>query len=361
MIEKNYYLGFSLFPGIGPKKFEKLIQEFGSAKNAWNSKTEKLIPIVGKSLVPRFEKFRFEFNIREIEDELSTKDIKYLALSDRIYPNKLKKISNPPIVLYVLGSVDFNFSEEKHLAIVGTRKITTYGKDITKLFSSELATSGLIIVSGLAMGVDAYAHSSCLGSGGKTIAVMGNGVDICFPRENQRIYDEILEKGGSIISEFPPGMSPSAGSFPSRNRIIAGLSDGVLVTEGAQDSGSLITANYGLEFGRKVFAVPGPVTSSLSAAPLKLIEKGARLVVTPDDILKELNVKISKFEKKKMDLVGFSKEEIKIIKLLENENLGFDEIVQKLKTDSVTIATTLSLLEINGVIKSVSSGRYSLV
>ena len=160
------------------------------------------------------------------------------------------------------------------------------------------------------------------------------------------------------MSEFPPGTPPSVGSFPSRNRIVAGLSEAVLVTEGASDSGSLITANFGLEFERKVFAVQGPVTSSLSAAPLRLIEKGARLVVSPDDIMRELNVESKKFKDKK-NYAGLSKEEEKIIDLIANESLSFDEIAQRLKLDPAKLASILSMMEIKGIIKN-SEGGYSI-
>jgi DNA processing protein len=204
-------------------------------------------------LFSKFEAFRKGFELEKYEESLHKRKMNYISLIDKEYPAKLKQIKNPPIILYSKGKVDLN-SEHKFLAIVGTRRLTSYGKSITELFSGKLAEQGLVIVSGLAIGVDSVAHSACLDSEGTTIAVLGNGVDICFPRENQKIYDRILEKGGMIISELPPGEPPSVGSFPSRNRIVAGISDGILVTEGAQDSGSLITANFGLDFKRKVFA-----------------------------------------------------------------------------------------------------------
>lgn len=366
--EKRYYLGFSNFPGVGPIKFDRLLKHFGSAKSAWNGSKSELEPIIGKSFTAKFEIFRKIFDIEKYLDELLKKKISFVCLYEKEYPQRLKKIKNPPIILFVKGSIEFNPSAssgqapQKYLAIVGTRRITNYGKSVTDLFSSNLAESGLIIVSGLAIGVDAQAHVSCMESGGKTIAVLGNGVDVCFPRDNQKIYDRILKGNGAIISEFPPGEPPNPGNFPSRNRIIAGLSDGVLVTEGAQDSGSLITANFGLEFGRKVFAVPGPITSSLSAAPLRLIEKGAKLVITPDDILKEF--KISSFAKAsagQAKLKGLSSDEKKIVELIENEPLHFDEIVRRLGLDSSKTGTILSMMEIKGLIKNSGGGLYSII
>lgn len=359
-MERDYYLAFSLVNGIGPKTFLLLLKHFKTAKKAWKSSLNDLKKAgLSDRLIQKLEKARKELDIKSYLEKLKHKNASFIALCDKDYPLLLKKIENPPIVLFVKGDISkINF--EKTLGIVGTRKITNYGREVTKLFSSDLASSGFTIVSGLAMGVDAVAAQSALQADGKTIAVLGNGVDLCFPSSNEWLYDKILENNGIIISEFPLGQSPTQGSFPSRNRIIAGLSLGVLVTEGAKDSGSLITADYAFKFKRKVFAIPGPITSSLSVAPLKLIEKGARLVVSADDIIRELKVKSSKLkvkDKKKFD--GLTKEELKIIQILENEELSFDEIVRKLNTDSAKTAITLSMIEIKGLIKNLG-GKYCL-
>ncbi len=358
MSEKSYYLAFSNFSGIGPIKFEKLLHAFGSAESIWNASSEDLELILKPVLTSKFEAFRKEFDIEKSEKNLVKKKINYICSFEDEYPKSLKEIKNPPIILYSKGKVSFN-SEHKFLAVVGTRRVTSYGRNVTEMFAGDLASQGLIIISGLAIGVDSLAHTACLDAGGITVAVLGNGVDICYPRENQKIYDRIIDLGGMIISEYPPGTQPSVGSFPARNRIVAGLSDGILVTEGAQDSGSLITANFGLEFDRKVFAVPGPVTSSLSAAPLKLIKKGAKLVVTPEDVIKELGIKTSELPKNKKNFEGLSSEEKKIIELIENEPMGFNEIVRSLKLDSAKLATILSMMEIKGIIKN-SGGSYSV-
>lgn len=362
MQERNYYLAFSLVNGIGPKTFALLLKHFKSVKKAWSASSADLKKAgLSDRLIQKLEKARKELDIKNYLEKLKHKKASFIALCDKEYPKLLKEIDNPPIVLYVKGDiakVDF----EKTLGIVGTRKITNYGREVTKLFSFDLASSGFSIVSGLAMGVDSVAAQSAIEANGKTIAVMGNGVDLCFPSSNESLYDKILEGNGIIVSEFPLGASPSVGSFPSRNRIIAGLSLGVLVTEGAKDSGSLITADYAFKFKRKVFAVPGPITSSLSVAPLKLIEKGAKLVVSPEDILRNFQLSISNFQSKNKisKFSNLSKEELKIVQLLENEQLSFDEIVKKLKVDSSKTATTLSMMEINGLIKNIGGGLYSI-
>ncbi len=360
MRERDYYLGFSMAPGIGPKKFNLLLSNFGSAEKAWNASASQLGPILKPALTSKFLDFRREFDFHKYQHQLKRQKISVITLSDKEYPEFLKQIPNPPIVLYIKGNIDLLSSRSNKIAIVGTRHITSYGRQITEMFAGDLARAGLVVVSGMALGVDGVAHKATIDSGGKTIAVLGNGVDTPYPRENEKLYEEILDSGGAVVSEFPPGMPASVGSFPARNRKVAGLSHGVLVTEGASDSGSLITANFGLEFGRKVFAVPGPITSPLSKAPLDLIAKGARLVTSAADILKELNIQSSKSSKSNTSRKGDTKEENSILKILENEPLNFDEIARLTKIDSSKLAGILSMMEIKGMIKSLSSGAFSL-
>ncbi|EKD86081.1 MAG: hypothetical protein ACD_37C00486G0002 [uncultured bacterium] len=357
MNESEYYLAFSNAPGVGPIKFEKLRKAFGSAEEAWEAEQTELEQILKPVLTSKFLEFREKFDIENYLKKLKKQKISFVSLIDDKYPALLKEIPNPPIVLFVRGNT--GLLKTNSISIVGTRKITVYGATITKMFAADLASSGLTITSGMAIGVDGIAHLSALEVGGSTIAVLGNGVDLPYPRENEHIYRKIVDSGGAIISEFAPGETPSVGSFPSRNRIIAGISLGVLVTEGASDSGSLITANFGLEFNRKVFAVPGPITSQLSAAPLKLIEKGAKLVVTPDDVLREFKIQKSKVKSESQKFANLSKDEMRIVRVLENESLQFDEIVRKLKIDSAKLGTILSFMEVKGLLKN-SGGSYSL-
>lgn len=258
------------------------------------------------------------------------------------------------------GSSNFG-NDRKVIAVVGTRKITQYGRDVTELLTAELVSSGFTIVSGLAMGVDAVAHRTTIENNGKTIAVLGCGVDCVTPVENQSLYDQIIEKGGCVVSELPLGYSPTRGSFPARNRIVAGLSQGIVVTEGAEDSGALITADYAFKFNRKVFAVPGPITSNLSKGPYKLIAKGAKLLTTASDIINSLGIKstmgttsITRKEK----IRGDSKEEEIILEILENETLHFDEIVKRSKFSSSRLGSMLSFMEIKGLIKSLDGDMY---
>src|SRR3989344_1711025 len=211
-----------------------------------------------------------------------------LALHDSSYPSLLKEIPDPPTSLYV-NAQSLDVLVSRTIAVVGTRQITTYGTQVTRRLVDGLVSAGFTIVSGLAYGVDTVAHQTAIESGGKTIAVLVCGIDIVWPPSNARLYSQIAEGFGSIVSEIPMGIRPNKEVFKRRNRIISGLSLGVVVTEGAENSGALITARYAAEQGRDVFAVPGPITSPYSKGPARLIKDGAKLVESVEDILDEIN------------------------------------------------------------------------
>lgn len=278
--EKRYWVAFSVFPGIGPVRFRLLLEHFGSAKKAWEA-----------PLSDKFIHFRKTFDIDEYLEKLEHLHVSVLTLNDPKYPKLLKEISDPPFLLYIRGkNTGEPINLDQTIAVVGTRNITRYGEEVTRKIVKGLVANGFTIVSGMAYGVDAVAHQTAIDSGGKTIAVLGCGIDIIAPEGNARLYRAIGEEGhGAIVSEMPLGLRPDKGMFVARNRIISGLSLGVVVTEGAGDSGALITARNAGEQGREVFAVPGPITSPYSRAPAQLIKKGATLVETVEDILDEIN------------------------------------------------------------------------
>jgi len=366
MNERNYYLGFSCFPGIGPVKFNQIIKRFNSAKEAWFASKKDLEEALGERLSTKFEVFRNSFDLKVYANKLIEKQVRFLTIRDSEYPKLLKQSKKAPFVLYIKGKFDFSAKDsDKMIGVVGARKITVYGREVTKIFCEELALNGFVIVSGLALGVDAIAAQTALENGGKTIAVLGNGVDLCYPSANKNLYDQIVQSGGAVIAEVPIGETPGRGLFPARNRIIAGLSLGVLVTEGTEDSGSLITAECALADKRAVFAVPGPITSQMSKGPYKLIQKGAKLVTSAEDILREFKIirgstsaEVEPLKSLKVKR-GDTKDEQKIIDLLQNEQLNFDQLVRKTGFDTSKIASTLSILEIKGFIKSDGS-IYSL-
>jgi len=238
--------------------------------------------------------------------------------------------------------------------------MTGYGREVSEVLVRDLVAASFTIVSGLALGVDSHAHRVAVGNSGKTIAVLGGGVDRVYPRENEALAKEIEGGYGAVISEFPLGMDPRPGNFPARNRIISGLSLGVLVTEAGEDSGSLITAGLAGEQGREVFAVPGPIYSKFSAGPSSLIKQGAKLVTNVNDILEELNLEMRMKNSESKEIKGDSEEEQKIIDLLESGVVHIDEIARASGFPTAKIGSLISLMEIKGKVKSQGAGNFSL-
>lgn len=363
MHDNFYFLGFSAFSGIGPKRFCALYKHFGSATKAWEAPPQLLKEAgLGDLLISQFGKFRNSFSLVDYKKKLEKANVSFLTLRDIKYPKLLKEIENPPFVLYVKGSFDFNkiFSSYPPVAVVGTRNVSTYGQEVTQMITRELVVSGCSVVSGLALGVDTIAHKETILQKGITVAVLGCGVDCCYPTTNDSLYNSISETGGAVMSEVPLGQKPSRGLFPARNRIIAGLSKAVVVTEGAEDSGALITAEYAIKNKRHVFAVPGPITSSLSKGPYKLISQGARLVTSAQDIIKSVGAYGSSEGKKKIYHLD-SKEEKNIVDSLAKEPLHFDQLAKITKISSSKLAATLSMMEIKGIVTTLQNGTFSLL
>lgn len=290
--EKKYWLGFSAFEGIGPVRFKLLWEYFGSAKSAFLAPAEVLEEVgLGKKLVEKFVFFRRSFDLDDYLHSLKHLGIITVCLPEKTYPPLLKEIEDPPPLLYIKVA-DLTAWEEllslKVVSVVGTRKITDYGRKTTQTIVRGLVKKGFLIVSGLARGVDRVAHEAAIENMGKTLAIFGTGLETVYPSEHQALAEKIVKSGGALVSEFPLAAKISKGNFVTRNRIISGLSLGVVITQAAERSGSLITASFAGRQGREVFAVPGPVTSSLSAGTASLIQKGAKLVYNVGDILEEL-------------------------------------------------------------------------
>jgi len=289
-----YWLGFNYFFELGPARFKLLLNFFGSAKKAWGSSLFDLQQIgLRPDLTDSFLTFKRNFNFAKVEKELKNKKIFVLTWMDGDYPERLRNIDDSPPVLYVrTGIKRSNFSKFFSLpavAVVGTRMVTPYGVSVTKEFVSGLIERKICIISGMAKGVDGVAHRQAISDKGKTIAVLGSGVDVLYPPESKDIYGKLTSfDSGMVISEFPPGTKPSPQNFPFRNRIVSGLSDLVLVTEAAQRSGSLITARLAAEQGKDVFAVPGRIDMPFSQGTTFLIQRGARAVSGVGEILDQL-------------------------------------------------------------------------
>ncbi len=283
-----------------------------------------------------------------------------LDLFDEDYPNELKQIPDPPLALFAMGNI--SYLNHPSIAIVGARKCSEYGFNITKRIAKELAEAGIAVISGMATGIDEAAHKGALEQG-ITIAVLGTGIDICYPRTNYPIYRKIAEKG-CIISEYPIGTPPLPFQFPKRNRIISGISIGVLVTEAEEKSGSLITADLALQYNKDIYAVPGNVESRFSIGTNKLIQQGAKLVINTEDIIDDLpmhvimkinNNKIICYDKKNIEL---AQQESIVYDYVSWQPKYFSEIYSELKLSYEMINTALVKLELKGLIRRLPGERY---
>ncbi len=353
-----YLLALHSINGLGPIRLKAILDYFKDPKLAWEGDLQEIRGVgIPQKVVELLGEARHRLDPVSYAESIKRNDIKWLTVYDKSYPKLLKEIYDPPVVLYYKGEI--LPQDHKSIGVVGTRKITGYGKLATEQFTKGLVNAGLTIVSGLARGVDSQAHLTAVSEKGRTIAVLGSGLNNIFPSENRSLAEKISSGFGAVVSEFPPDNSALPGNFPARNRIISGLSLAVLVVEAAQDSGALITAKLALEEGREVFAVPGPITSNLSKGPIDLIQQGARAVFSPDEVLEELGItRIQNSEFRVQNEKDLTEEEKKILEILENETRHIDEIGRQLRFPSAKISALLLKMEISGLVQSVGAGIY---
>jgi DNA processing protein len=290
----KYWVWLSSIDGIGPKKFTQLVECFGSPLHVWNASDQDLRRIgLADKQVQAILSDNARQNIDHIMNKINQLGIKVITTLDSQYPIALKSIDDPPPVLYVRGS--FEKADDRAVAVVGSRNITQYGIRMAKEISFELARRGITVVSGMARGVDTCAHRGVLEAEGRTIAVLGCGVDIAYPPENKNLIEQV-SKSGAVVSEYVVGKAPLAMNFPARNRIISGLSMGVIVIEAGEKSGALITVDFAIEQGREVFAIPGNAKSPVSIGTNRLIREGAKMVTCVDDVLEEFTFNLNRFK-----------------------------------------------------------------
>ncbi len=353
--EYKDWIRLSLVPGIGRDRFFHLVRFFGSPRKVFEASQDELIGIegIGKWSAEKILKFDSEERLQEEIKKIKKYKVNIQLFNSDLYPQNLKSIYNPPILLYVRGNffpLD-NFS----IAIVGTRKASSYGKAVAETLAQQLAKRNITVVSGLAKGIDSYAHLGALKENGRTIAVLGCGVDICYPASNKELMERIVENG-AVISEYPMGTPPEAGNFPLRNRIISGISLGVVIVEAGPRSGALITANFALEQGREVFAVPGNIFSSKTKGTHSLIKQGAKLVESVDDILTEIEYLkdfINKIQKTNIykDKQELNKEEKVLYDLISLGPIHIDKVRNQIKIPFSKLYSLLVTLELKGKIK----------
>lgn len=357
--DKRYWVGLTLVKGIGAVRLRALLEYFGSAEAAWNG---SLFDLVGAGLSPklaeRLQQARKSVDLEEILSQAEKNQIKILTWDDPQYPPPLKEIDQPPPVLYQRGSL----SPEDHwaVAIVGTRAVTSYGRQVTEELASLLAHNGVTVVSGLARGVDALAHHAALKAGGRTLAILGSGVDKIYPPEHRGLAEKIYEQG-AVLSDYAPGTPPESANFPPRNRIISGLSMAIVVIEAGETSGALITAEFAVDQGREVFAVPGPIYAPQSKGTNRLLASGAKALLKPADVLEALDLTRNVERREVRQAVPADATEAALLEALNAEPLHIDEIRAQLTLPVEKISAALTMLELKGLVRQVGGMNYVTV
>ena len=343
---------------IAPRKAAALLERFGNPRAVFQAKTRQLAEVrgLGEPVIAKIAESDASAAETDLE-KMAKVGARLVTLGDSEYPANLKQIYDPPIVLYVKG--ELKESDRFAVAIVGSREASEYGRVMTVRIASELCARGLVIVSGGARGIDTFAHRGALDAGGRTIAVLGCGVDVVYPGENKKLFEAIAAHG-AVISEYPMGAKPEGWRFPGRNRIISGLSKGVLVCEGRADSGALITANFAAEQGRDVFALPGGVDTEKSKGPHKLIKEGAKLVEEASDILEEFGISSEPNAKLELEspLDNLDPQERALVELLDLRPKHVDVIIREISLPPSQVISLLTLLEMRGLIRRVPGNAY---
>lgn len=359
MDDKKYWVGFNLIKGIGAVRMQGLVAYFGDLESAWKADPADLTRAgLNAKLVERVLGARKQINLDQVWAKIEAQGIQIFTWQDESYPARLREIDQPPPVLYLRG--EYLPDDVFAVAIVGTRKVTPYGRQVTEEVASFLAANGITIISGLARGVDAIAHQTALKAGGRTLAVLGSGVDKIYPPEHRGLAEQMLTRG-AIISDYAVGTPPDASNFPPRNRIISGLSLAVVVIEAAETSGSLITAEFAAEQGRDVFAVPGNILAPQSKGTNKLIQNGALPLLSPGDLMQALD--LTRIGEKKMvrKLVPSDETEARVLDALGSEPLHVDEIRNLTSLPIEKVSATLALMELKGMVRQVGGMNYVTV
>lgn len=361
MINVQELLKLSSVPRIGPQKIRALVNHFKSPETVFEATARELISVPGID-----KKLAANIIHHKIGDKFANEQLKRLnkiggriiSIWDNEYPDLLKKIYDPPVLIFILGK--FNEKDSRSISIVGTRHPTQYGQTVSEYFTKELAKQDITIVSGLARGIDTIVHSSAIKYGTRTIAVIGSGLDVPYPPENKKLLDRIAEKG-VVVSEFPMGTKPDAPNFPRRNRIISGLSLGSIIVESAEDGGALITATTALDQGREVFAVPGNITEKRSNGPNKLIREGrAKLICNMQDIFDELGkqLQLNFYQETTKPLLELNPNERILYQLLSDLPLHIDDIAEQSNLSPSDALVNLLSLEFKGAIRQLPGKMF---
>lgn len=357
--EVPYWVGFNLVPRIGPVRVNTLLKHFGSLKTAWNADSASL----RAAGLPQdaLEKLLYQRSRLDLDAQMSKiagQGVDVLTWLHPTYPSLLKNIAQPPPVLYVRGEVAP--ADQFAVAIVGTRHASVYGKEVARRMATDLAQSGVTVVSGLALGIDGIAHKAALDAGGRTLAVLGCGIDVVYPSEHRELAQR-MTTSGALISDYSLGTKPEAVNFPPRNRIISGLSLGTLIVEASLQSGALITHRFALEQGRETFAVPGNIYNQNSSGTNALLQRGeAKLVTCVEDILEELNLTMISQQNEVAQAVPETPTEQALLACVSHEPLHMDEIVRNSGLSTAVVSSTLCMMELKGLVRRVDNTSYVL-
>lgn len=357
--EKNYIMWLNSLITIRTDNRSSLIKYFGSCENLWNADRADIAEsgLLSKEELELLIRSRYRYDMDKELEKLYHSEANFYIKGEAGYPLPFTMMDDMPLGVYIIGSYPDNAAP--FVSIVGSRRVTDYGATVCHSIAKELAEMGMVIVSGMAMGMDAIAHKSCIEGGSKTIAVLGSGADVCYPAANTNLYNEI-KYNGCIISEFPLGEKPAAANFPYRNRLIAALGSVTVVVEAAEASGSLITANKALDYGRSVMAVPGNITSKFSVGCNRLISGGCKMYTCVQDILDEMNVRIDKNTLKNLekDISPLASNEKIVYDCIDYDTITVDELIAKTGMEVRELSAILTLLELKGCIRHLSGQKF---
>jgi DNA processing protein len=359
MTDLRYWVGFNIVPHIGPAKIQALLDHFGDLAIAWGADVHDLRTAgLDRRAVDSLLLIRQRLDLDAELGKIEQAGARVLTWADADYPTSLRSIYHPPPMLYVKG--ELCPEDEWAVAVVGTRRATAYGKEAARIIAGDLARNGVTVISGLARGVDAQAHQASLDAGGRTIAVLGCGIDRVYPPEHRKLAAAIIARG-ALVSEYALGTPPEGGNFPPRNRIISGLSLGVVVVEAGVGSGALITADYAAEQGREVFAVPGNIFNRNSEGCNALIRDGAHPVLGVNDILEVLNLTMISQQAEMRAVVPENETEARLLSYITVEPVHVDELGRRSGLPIAQVSSTLALMELKGMVRQVGGMSYVLV
>lgn len=356
--ERAFWLAFHRVPYIGPARLRRLVDTFGSLSRAWSAPASELQRCLEDRARTELIKARAELDVLALYRQVIDSGVQVATPVDLTYPSLLAEIPAPPPVLYYRG--ELLETDRIAVAIVGTRKVTAYGREMTARLAGDLARAGVTIVSGLARGIDGVAHEAALNAGGRTIAVLGSGINRIYPPEHRNLAASIAEQG-AVLSDYLPDTPPDGVNFPPRNRIISGLSLGVVVVEAPDRSGAMITVDFAADHGRDVFAVPGPVLAANSTGTNRLIREGARLVRSADDVLEDLQIRRAPAQAVVQQALPLDEDERRLLAVLTSVPQHIDDIAALSDSAVADVAGRLMMLELQGLVRNAGAQHYARI